>query len=219
MARQIPNAEDLATGTPTAGTVPVSAGPGTPPAWGAGGGGGGADFVKLAEVVVSSAQAVILLPATGAFPTGYKSYEVRGLLLGQFTGTWAIFRVNADSSFIYDRQRIRMDGTGSVLADAIDGDGSVYGPYLNGPTLYGSSNLSCEFYLRINQPESTTAWKSIYWQGHSWLGTAAGSSSSSQDVQAAGRWRSTAAITSMQFEINDASLFQPGSWVAVYGLK
>jgi hypothetical protein len=41
MSRQVPHAEDTATGTPTAGLVPISAGPGLAPAWGAGGGGGG----------------------------------------------------------------------------------------------------------------------------------------------------------------------------------
>lgn len=41
MTRQRPFAEDIATGTPTAGLAPISAGPGAPPAWGAAGGGGG----------------------------------------------------------------------------------------------------------------------------------------------------------------------------------
>jgi hypothetical protein len=41
MSRQVPHAEDAATGTPTAGLVPISAGPGLAPAWGAAGGGGG----------------------------------------------------------------------------------------------------------------------------------------------------------------------------------
>jgi hypothetical protein len=41
MSRQVPHVEDIATGTPTAGLVPVSAGAGLAPAWGAGSGGGG----------------------------------------------------------------------------------------------------------------------------------------------------------------------------------
>jgi hypothetical protein len=41
MSRQVPHVEDIATGTPTAGLVPVSAGAGLAPAWGAAGGGGG----------------------------------------------------------------------------------------------------------------------------------------------------------------------------------
>jgi hypothetical protein len=54
MSRQVPHAEDIATGTPTAGLVPVSAGPGLAPAWGAAGGGGGSsdDWTELVSYTV-----------------------------------------------------------------------------------------------------------------------------------------------------------------------
>lgn len=47
MSRQVPHVEDIATGTPTAGLVPVSAGAGLAPAWGAGSGGGGSGIGGL----------------------------------------------------------------------------------------------------------------------------------------------------------------------------
>jgi hypothetical protein len=221
MSRQVPHAEDTATGTPTAGLVPVSAGPGLAPAWGAGGGGGGSpDFVKLVEVgPLSSSQAAITLPASGVFPTGYRSYEVRGRLLGQFASTQALFQINGDTGSNYDWQRNRWDGTGSQSSDAFNGDANIRGPYLIGPTLYSTSNLSVDFQMRINLPEATNTWKNVDWWTDSWLGIAAGSAGSSQMTRTMGRWRDLSAITSLTFTIDDASLFQPGSWMAVYGIK
>jgi hypothetical protein len=54
MSRQVPHAEDIATGTPTLGQVPVSAGPGLAPAWGAAGGGGGStgDWTEIVSYTV-----------------------------------------------------------------------------------------------------------------------------------------------------------------------
>jgi hypothetical protein len=54
MSRQVPHAEDTATGTPTAGLVPVSAGPGLAPAWGAASGGGGGGWSLVERLTVSS---------------------------------------------------------------------------------------------------------------------------------------------------------------------
>jgi hypothetical protein len=82
MSRQVPHAEDTATGTPTAGLVPVSAGPGLAPAWGAAGGGGGGSggMTKIAEVIIGSSDHIqgVRLPVTGALPAGKHL-----LLLGQ----------------------------------------------------------------------------------------------------------------------------------------
>jgi hypothetical protein len=54
MSRQVPHAEDTATGTPTAGLVPISAGPGLAPAWGAAGGGGGSGAGPLCVVYLAT---------------------------------------------------------------------------------------------------------------------------------------------------------------------
>jgi hypothetical protein len=83
MSRQVPHVEDIATGTPTAGLVPISAGPGLAPAWGAaggGGGGGGGGMTKIAEVIIGSSDHIqgVRLPVTGALPAGKHL-----LLLGQ----------------------------------------------------------------------------------------------------------------------------------------
>jgi hypothetical protein len=55
MSRQVPHAEDIATGPPTAGLVPISAGPGLAPAWGAGGGGGGSSGLQRCSALLSEA--------------------------------------------------------------------------------------------------------------------------------------------------------------------
>lgn len=52
MSRQVPHVEDIATGTPTAGLVPVSAGAGLAPAWGAASGSGG---LKRCSAIVNHA--------------------------------------------------------------------------------------------------------------------------------------------------------------------
>jgi hypothetical protein len=47
MSRQVPHVEDIATGTPTSGLVPVSAGPGLAPAWGVWSGGSNLTVIPL----------------------------------------------------------------------------------------------------------------------------------------------------------------------------
>jgi hypothetical protein len=66
MSRQVPHAEDTATGTPTLGLVPISAGPGLAPAWGAAGGGGGGGGSGLPRCAAYCSRDATFDPVSGA---------------------------------------------------------------------------------------------------------------------------------------------------------
>jgi hypothetical protein len=117
MSRQVPHAEDIATGTPTLGQVPVSAGPGLAPAWGAaGGGGGGGSYVYVGRQTVTGSPATLI--EFTPIPTGAADLVFRGKVKYSVattnSGHEISMRFNADDGSDYNYSRHRHGRVNSI---------------------------------------------------------------------------------------------------------
>lgn len=130
MARQIPHAEDLATGVATAGLVPVSTGVGSPPAWGAASG-------ALANVAgwrdqFNQAGA----PANSGAPgdtSGFKAFQDPVTLILRYIPT-VMLGLMRNAGAVYEGPDWTRHGRVVILASAAGAGDTLSAAYLYDPT-------------------------------------------------------------------------------------
>ena len=228
MSRQVPHVEDLATGTPTSGLVPVSAGPGLPPAWGsAGGGGGGGGFTLLAEKLCTGGEQTIRLPASGSLTGTWKELWLTGIYRPASaggSGNQLGIRLNDDvgSNYIYVEAWDRGSGAGSQegTSTGFTSDNKFYASGM--PSASAPANAPGSFCVRLPMATRSDFWQPIFSQSSYSYFDETNGNVQEQDVR--GFWKSLAAITSVTVWANTGagSALSGGlaanSYFALYGV-
>ena len=223
MGRQVPHVEDLATGTPTSGLVPVSAGPGLPPAWGAVGGGS----TLLEEFTCVGGEQTVRLPASGSLMAGFKGLmclvQARSATINGTTISVSA-RLNGDSGSNYRQveQYARSNGSGGSEGTTT-GFTSINRAYVSRLTPSNApAGAACSAVVWLPHASRSSFWQPI-------MSDAVNSYDDSVDTQLQhtyNHWMSTAVVTDITFlAFNDGSNallsggFAVGSYFAVYGVQ
>jgi hypothetical protein len=226
MSRQVPHAEDTATGTPTAGLVPISAGPGLAPAWGAagGGGGGGGGLTLLAEFTCVGGEQTVRLPASGSLTTGFKGLlafaQARSNTDTTLNGR-IVLRLNGDTASHYANAHHLTDSSGTHIAEG-NHVGLSYAPVTHLTSAGRGDGGASGARVHIPFASRSTFWQQI-------LSESADSYNAGDDVelhQYYAEWRQLAAVADLSFLAWDvvangllAGGFVAGSYFAVYGIQ
>jgi hypothetical protein len=223
MSRQVPHAEDIATGTPTLGQVPISAGPGLAPAWGAAGGGGGG-WTQLAQhtVPAGGGEATVDLPTLSQ---GYDHLVVVGDNIAfvndpTTSGQSIYFQVNGwdASDYISVQHKVFNTPLSGVthLANTVN---SEFG--LAGWATWASTPDVAGFTLWFPGYSNTTTQRKSYHTEGGWAYSNLGGV-----VQAGGYIRLAFAshvyidqLTFFAGNLTGTYLFAPGSRFTVYGVR
>jgi hypothetical protein len=227
MSRQVPHAEDTATGTPTVGLVPISAGPGLAPAWGAAGGGGGANgLVLLSEFTCVGGESSVRLPATGVLdPSDYAAilllWQARQNGSGDFSSTVGLeLQFNDDTASHYRNMDSAARSNGATNAEGTTTGFTSTPRFYAGRITPSGADAGAAASGRILLPE---AGRATFWQPI--LSDSLNSYSTTVDTQAVwsyGHWMQQVAITSITAICrNGASgdVFAAGTHFAVYGIN
>jgi hypothetical protein len=172
----------------------------------------GADMELIFSSTLSSPASSI---TTGTLPTGYKSLVIDTSLRcdGSYPSRVVLGYFNGDTT------KTNYQCTRFVMYSAAPIYGALDYPYVAGTT---GATAPAGFFssdrIVIQDHEGTINYKTWNTAETTHIGTGA---SDRYYVGIAGLWKSTAAITSITFEVDDAAApdFIAGSFVAVYGLK
>jgi hypothetical protein len=229
MSRQVPHAEDTATGTPTAGLVPISAGPGLAPAWGAAGGGGGGGSGGLAllyEFTCVGGESSVRLPATGVFdPSDYAAilllWQARQNGSGDFSSTVGLeLQLNDDTASHYRNMDSAARSNGATNAEGTTTGFTSTPRFYAGRITPSGADAAAAASGRILFPE---AGRATFWQPI--LSDSLNSYSTTVDTQAVwsyGHWMQQAVITSITAICRNGAFgdaFVAGTHFKVYGIN
>jgi hypothetical protein len=229
MSRQVPHVEDIATGTPAVGLVPVSAGAGLAPAWGAVSGGGASTtrFSYYKEASISGASGF----GNNVLPQTHRNI----LVVAKFRQTEDIADLTAfvDTAVsgsrsgepIYDAVRLDVDAATSLVSVANDQESGQWrlGAITSNQSAGGSPSPIYEtggdarmsaLWFRIAGYTDTDRFKSVDWKLMTPTGPASTGGQLIKMYVGSGQVETLEAITGIIFSLN--SLAQ-NSWCAVYG--
>jgi hypothetical protein len=150
-----------------------------------------------------------------SLPTGYRAFRIEAYgrtdVVATSTNIWLQF--NGDTGNNYDWQYSQSTGDANSTPSDLQATNHAIAGVLTASTAVASA--PGQAYIDIPQPEGTTFHKLIHFRG-GLLHTAAGTGC--LDFRGMGRWRNTAAITSITVLL-DTGNFVAGTKIGLYGVR
>ena len=176
----------------------------------ASGGSGGAVFELISTQVLASTATTVTF---SSIPTIYKHLQIRMTARGAGANTQDNYRIvlNGDTTATYAYHTMFATGT-ATNASAQASTANAYGPYMPGNS--ATANFFGASIIDILDFANTNKTKTIRHFG----GNSAGAGASEVDFYS-NHWNSTAAITSIQFNLSSGSSYAINSRFSLYGVK
>ena len=167
-------------------------------------------FTKIAESILSGTAASVTF---SSIPGTYRSLLLHVVARGDNATTFISnrLRFNSDSTAIYDSQQVLGNGATPLAGETINGTSIEIGEIAAASATAGACGISM---VSIPFYTGTTFWKTLVSNHGLSTGTGTGTL---HTKQWSGRWRNTAAISSITL-LPSAGNFIAGSSFALYGL-
>ena len=169
-------------------------------------------YDSLATVTLSATTTSITF---AGIPSGYKHLQVRAISRATAvdTGRTVFMRFNSDSATNYNWHYLRGDGA-SATAGASTSDSSI-GNVIMGTAASSTASAFGVAVIDILDYADTNKYKTI----RSLTGNSQNTTTDNYAQLTSGAWRSTAAVSSITFNVNSSGDFTQYSSFALYGCK